>query len=1051
MSCSKRPTEAMTSSRVSDFLICPQSLMSWSHLFLLFLLCHHEVHRAACKPRWMSAQFPCDVSAYNNTKVKFDCRGRHLKEVPRGITHNVTDLDLSENFIKAIKGKDFSKMSNLTWLRLSWANKNRNLTIGKDSFKNLTKLKDLQLAGNSLKEIPANLPVSLKTLQLHNNKILLLDKRGLANLKNLTQLFLSKNCYMWDPCGSSVEIKDDAFADLTSLRDLDLSFNNLTQVPKGLPESLKILSVASNWIQEIHKDDFQNLNSLQQLELQGNCPRCQNAPYPCVTCINISLTIHPDAFKNLTNLESLNLGGNSLKFLKPSWFEKLHKLRELLLSFNFLVTAITQEAAFLRYLPSLERVDLSFNFGFKSYPRTLNLSDEFSNLTSLRTLHLEGLVFQNIEQSTLKPLYGLKNLSALNLGTNFIIHSDSTVFSKFPNLKMIYLAENRLYPIPVTRAPTPKNGFNQRSPLFFKPLTKHPQPTSYEITHSFIKQECFDSGKVLILSSNNLFFISPKQFEGFGDIACLNLSGNGFSAALNGTEFSLLPNLTYLDLSYNRIDLAFDNAFKELRKLKVLDLSYNPHYFKAFGVTLNLNFLKNLPDLQVLNMSHNSIRTLTTKQLHSKSLTELQFAYNSLGVLWKEKDGSYANLFTHLHNLTILDISHNRIAKIPDNIYEALPRNLTKLSIHHNLLTDFSWDKLKFFHQLQILDLGFNSLSSVVGINSNISQSLSFLDLSHNHIFHLENGLFNGPKSLHTLSLSFNKLTTVNISSLMEGPENNIKTLFLNKNPLQCICDSLDFILWIESSPVKIPRLTTAVTCDTPENQKGKPLIYFDIGQCVNDNQALQLYVFTTSFIVVFMFLATATHLFYWDASYITHYLKAKLMGYKSLNSSDNAYDVFVTYDTKDSHVSEWVMRNLRVKLEEDGEKHLPMCLEERDWPPGVPLVDNLTQSIQYSRKTLFVLTEGYVKTGIFKMAMYLAHQRLLDENVDVIVLLMLEPVLQHSHFLRLRKRLCGKSVVEWPRTAAAEPWFWQNLKTVIREDNQVMYNKTYSKYFTNE
>uniref|UniRef100_H2MU17 Toll like receptor 8 n=1 Tax=Oryzias latipes TaxID=8090 RepID=H2MU17_ORYLA len=1039
----------MTSTQVSDFLICLQTLRSWSHLFLLFLFCHHEVHHAACKPRWMSAQFPCDVTAYNTTKVKFDCRGRLLTEVPRGITHNVTDLDLSENFIKAIKGNEFSNMSNLTWLKLSWANKNKNMTIGEDSFKNLTKLKELQLTGIYLKEIPANLPVSLETLELDHNKILLLDRRRLANLKNLTQLFLSQNCYMWDPCGRSVEIEDDTFADLTSLQTLDLSFNNLTQVPKGLPESLKNLSVASNYIQQIHKNDFQNLTNLKELELQGNCPRCQNAPYPCVTCINISLTIHPDAFQNLVNLVTLNLGGNSLKYLKPSWFEKLHKLRELFLSFNFLVNAITQEAAFLRYLPSLVRVDLSFNYALKSYPRTLNLSEEFSNLTSLRTLHLEGLVFQNIEQSTLKSLYGLKNLSALNLGTNFIIHSDSTVFSKFQNLKMIYLAENRLYPVPVTRTPTPRNGYNQRSPLSFKPLTQHSQPTGYEITHAFIKKQCFDSGKVLVLSSNNLFFISPKQFEGYGDIACLNLSGNGFSAALNGTEFSSLPNLTYLDLSYNKIDLAYDNSFKELKKLKVLDLSYNPHYFKAFGLTHNLNFLKNLPDLQVLNMSHNSIHTLTTKQLHSESLTELQFAYNSLGVLWKEKDGSYTKLFTNLHNLTVLEISHNRISKIPDNVYESLPRNLTKLSIHHNLLTDFSWDKLKFFHQLQILDLSFNSLSYIAGINSSITQSLTLLDLSHNHIFHLKDGLFNGPKSLQTLSLSFNKLTLVNSSSF--GDENNIRTLFLHKNPLQCICDSLDFILWIESSPIKIPRLTTAVTCDTPENQKGKPLVYFDIRQCVNDDLALKLYIVTTSIIVVFMLLVTAFPLFYWDFSYITHYLKAKLMGYKSLNFPDNAYDVFVTYDTKDSHVSEWVMSNLRVKLEEDGEKHLPMCLEERDWPPGVPLVDNLMQSIRYSRKTLFVLTEGYVKTGIFKMAMYLAHQRLLDENVDVIVLLMLEPVLQHSHFLRLRKRLCGKSVVEWPRTAAAEPWFWQNLKTVIRKDNQGMYNKTYSKYFTNE
>ncbi|XP_040004586.1 toll-like receptor 8 [Xiphias gladius] len=1021
----------------------------WMHLLLFCLYCRYEIQPASCKPAWMLPQFPCDVTADNTSNIIFDCKGRHLDKVPLGITGNATELILSENYIKHIPVNSLSHLRNLTKLNLSWANKNKELIIDANAFKNLTKLNHLKLTGNCLSNIPRNLPLSVEILELNNNKMLL-DNMSFAGLTNVTHLWISKNCYTWNPCKKSVTVVEGTFAVMTKLQGLDLSFNNLTNVPKGLPRSLSMLKLGSNQIHYISEEDFLGLHNLKILKIQGNCPRCQNAPYPCVPCQNVSLGIHPDAFHNLTQLEILHLGGNSLDHLKPSWFKRLNKLKQLFLSFNFLLQAITQEATFLTYLPKLEKMDLSFNFALKFYPTTLNLSQQFSHLVSLRTLHLQGLVFQNIGPDTLRPLYQLKNLSALNLGTNFIIHTDSTIFSKFPHLKMIYLAENRLYPIPVNSPPHPSDGLNQRSDLSISPFIKpHPKDFAYEISHSLIKKECFDSGRVLILSSNNLFFISPKQFDGYGNIACLNLSGNGFSAALNGTEFSLLPNLTYLDLSFNKIDLAYDNAFKELQKLQVLDLSYNAHYFKAYGITHNLNFTKNLPHLRVLNMSHNAISTLTTKQMYSRSLTELQFTNNYLGTLWKERDGSYNMLFTNLTNLTFLDISQNQITKIPVDVYKYLPRNLTKLRISHNLLTDFDWDTLKWFHQLQILDLSFNSLSEVKGINSNITQTLTFLDLSHNNIFHLDNGFIKGPKSLKTLSLSYNKLTTINQSTFQSRPDNPIRTLFLQRNPFQCTCDSLDFILWIENSDVKIPRLTTEVTCDTPANQRGQALIRFDINQCVNDSKAFLIYSLTASFIIAFMFVVTVAHLFYWDASYVIHYMKAKLKGYRSLNSPDSVYDAFVTYDTRDPHVSEWVLKNLRVKLEEEGEKHLPLCLGERDWPPGVPLVDNLTQSIQYSRKTLFVLTEGYVKTGVFKLAMYLAHQRLLDENVDVIVLLMLEPVLQHSHFLHLRRRLCGKSVVEWPRTAAAEPWFWQNLRSVVRVDNQVMYSKTYSKYFT--
>lgn len=664
---------------------------------------------------------------------------------------------------------------------------------------------------------------------------------------------------------------------------------------------------------------------------------------------------------------------------------------------------------------------------------------------------MEALVFQNVGPDTLKPLYGLRNLSALNLGTNFIIQADSSVFTKFHPLKMIYLAENRLYPTPQKKILNSANRYTQKSDISVSSFIKlPPKDFNFELTHGLIKQECFNSGRVLVLSSNNLFFISQKQFEGYGDIACLNLSGNGFSAAPNGTEFSLLPNLTYLDLSFNKIDLAYDNAFQELKCLEVLDLSYNSHYFISFGVTHNLNFLKHLPVLRVLNMSHNSISTLTTKQMHSRSLAELQFSHNRLGTLWKKGEDSYKTLFTNLINLTILDISWNDIEKIPDDVYEKLPQNLTELRLSNNKITDFLWDSLTYFHQLKILDLSHNSLSDIVGIKKISSLSLTFLYLTHNNIFHLDSLLFNGMKSLETLSLSSNKLSIINQSTFQPRPE-NLKTLYLQKNPFQCTCGSLDFLVWIGKREIKIPRLTTDVRCDTPEKDRHKPLIYFDIDQCVNSDLAFRMYVLTTFFLIVFMFVATVAHLFYWDASYVLHYIKAKMKGYSSLSTQENIYDIFVTYDTKDPQVSEWVMMNLRVKLEEEGEKLLPLCLEERDWPPGVPLVDNLTQSIQNSRKTMFVLTEGYVKTGVFKLAMYLAHQRLLDENVDVIVLLMLEPVLQNSHFLRLRRRLCEESVVEWPRSAAAEPWFWQNLRNIVRVDNQILYSKTYKTLFSSK
>lgn len=1024
-----------------------QAVTCW---MLFFCLCWRQgIQSTGTKPEWMLPQFPCDVYFPNSSYALFDCAGRNLKDVPRGIAENVTELDLSENEIGNVTKDSFSKLQNLTKLNLSWSNRNHILNIVASPFKNLTKLIELRLTGNRLTAVPKNLPQSIRRLWLNNNNVGVLLSLNFFKLSNVTHLWLNKNCYAWTHCSRSVEIPKDSFAHLTKLHSLDLSFNNLKHIPTRLPSSLISLMVHHNIIENIHENDFHGLPNLKSLHLQGNCQRCQNAPFPCTPCKNISLEIHDRAFQNLEQLQVLNLGGNSLTHIKPLWFENLTNLTDLYMSFNLLLKPIITKGLFFKNLRKLERIDLSFNFAHQDYPKMINLSDDFSNLVSLNTLHLEGLVFQTIGPDTLRPLYPLKNLSILNLGTNFIVKSNSSVFENMPQLKMINLAENRLSPIPTKNLNRRNNGYNQ----FPDHLSVSQPKRSYSDDYSYgwdffkrMKKECLNYGKSLSLSANNIFFINPKLFQGYGNITCLNLSHNGFSAALNGTEFSTLHSLKYLDLSYNKIDLAYDFAFQELKNLEVLDLSFNSHYFKAFGVTHNLNFLKNLPTLRVLNMSDNSIAQLFTTYMESSSLVELRFKNNFLGTLWKSKPASRM-LFSHLSSLTTLDISNNNISIIrADEIN--LPHNLTTLYISNNLLTDFTWQWLTKLKRLQTLDLSFNFLTNITGING--SFSLTTLDLSHNQISQLDGGSFSALKSLKVLSLSFNKLTTINQSTFQ--PQNTVETLHLQSNPFQCTCDLLDFFLWIQDSGMKIPRLTTDVKCAEPANQKGKAVINFDINECVNDSLAFFAYIFTSLFITIFMFVTVVSHLFYWDASYILHYMRAKLNGYSSLNSTDSAYDVFVTYDTKDPQVSEWVMTNLRAKLEgeEEGELYLPLCLEERDWVPGVPLVDNLTQSIRYSRKTLFVLTEGYVKTGVFKLAMYLAHQRLLDENVDVIVVLLLEPVLQHSHFLRLRRRLCGRSVLEWPRTAAAEPWFWQNLRNVVRVDNQMLYNKTYLKYFPN-
>ncbi|XP_010191504.1 PREDICTED: toll-like receptor 7 [Mesitornis unicolor] len=190
------------------------------------------------------------------------------------------------------------------------------------------------------------------------------------------------------------------------------------------------------------------------------------------------------------------------------------------------------------------------------------------------------------------------------------------------------------------------------------------------------------------------------------------------------------------------------------------------------------------------------------------------------------------------------------------------------------------------------------------------------------------------------------------------------------------------------------------------------------------------------------MVFTVTNHLYFWDVWYSYHYCAAKLKGYRRLSFPDACYDAFIAYDNGDAAVNEWVLTELVERLEDQKARQYNLCLEERDWLPGQPVFDNLSQSIQLSKKTVFVLTNRYIKSGSFKTTFYMAHQRLLDEKVDVIILIFLEKVLQKSRYVRLRKRLCRSSVLEWPTNPRSQPYFWQCLKNAIATSNTLAYNK---------
>ena len=98
-------------------------------------------------------------------------------------------------------------------------------------------------------------------------------------------------------------------------------------------------------------------------------------------------------------------------------------------------------------------------------------------------------------------------------------------------------------------------------------------------------------------------------------------------------------------------------------------------------------------------------------------------------------------------------------------------------------------------------------------------------------------------------------------------------------------------------------------------------------------------------------------------------------------------YDAFVSYSHRDR---EWVRGWLLPRLEEAG---LRVCIDFRDFEPGLPSLVNMENAVERSQKTLIVLTPAWVDSE------RTAFESLLIQSDD--------PAGRRARMIPLRLKLC--------------------------------------------
>ncbi|XP_028849238.1 toll-like receptor 9 [Denticeps clupeoides] len=1026
--------------------------------------------------------FPCD----NDTSLfSVDCTGRDLIKIPPIRAQSVLSLNLNNNQIKWVQNGALDGVPNLRNFSLMWncppgryqslGTPSCRLQIEDQALASIKDLKVLFLTGNSLTSVPP-LPEGLEILDLQYNNLFHFNKP--LGTPVLQQLLLSKNCFHLNPCNQSFFIHPKVFRGLPQLKNLTLGFNNVTSVPEGLPLSLESLDLKENKIQRIEKDAFVNLNSLRFLNLEWNCQRCDHAAQPCFPCPNNEpLQLDSRAFHSQAgSLTQLSLRGNSICTFPPGLFAPLLRLESLDLSDNLLANAIRNET-FYQELKSVKVLNLVYNYKPHKTFRELVLSPFFVNMSALEALYLGGYFFHSLSDKSLDMLRKLPRLEFLDLRSNFISSCNMSAFRGFRALRRVILAQNLLDFLPSCSArnqewqPQHPNHATDRahgdeshcqdcSSSTNKPLLGGMQKTERGSSQTpstmrdFYRQLC-QQKLYFDMSYNNILTLNASVFEGMEEVECLDLSFNYMSLSPNGKQFKPLRSLVYLNLAHNRINMYFDEAFKELQgTLRALDLSNNEFHFMMVGMGHRFTFLSNLTALEALSLANNQIKYRITNNLTSSSLRFLSFSGNYLNVMWDMSD-QYVHFFQGLTNLTHLDISYNNLKSFSPDVLVNLPLSLQHLRMDNNMLNYFPWANITALPRLCYLNLSKNSLSKLPDFVVGFGRDFEGLDLSHNQISSLPKDFFSQMAELRTLLLNNNQLKLLEAQSLPAPLHvgSMLRTLTLHSNPFACSCLTSWFADYLRQTAITIPQLTTAVRCGFPESQEGVSVLSVDPRSCQEIFGGVA-FLCTLLLTVTLTAIPLLQSLYGWDLWYCVQVLWAGHKGYSHLQGSLGAhaeYDAFVVFDTADQAVGDWIYHELVASLESQGRRTFRLCLEERDWVPGFSCIENLHAAVNNSRKTVFVLANRGQVSGVVRQAFLLVQQRLLDEKVDVAVLVLLDPLFPKLKYLKMRKRLCRKSVLSWPSNPRAQPLFWNKLRTALASDNVRSYDQKIAESFMSD
>ncbi|CAH0562579.1 unnamed protein product [Brassicogethes aeneus] len=309
-------------------------------------------------------------------------------------------LDFSNNNLGNVR---FTNIISLTTLRLN----NCNLRSIEGIFQPKNILRDVYLANNNIRSIPANLVAEkLEILDLTNAGIFNISETAFAGMPYLNELILKHNIRL-----KNIRLQSN------SLISIDASGCSLEHVPEGDFSRIEIINLSGNKITMLKSKTFERLYTTQVLTAnfsENSISKIYDGAFNNALFLNIDLSfnriaeIPENLFTSQTKLVKLNLSHNfiqvvswtidNLLYLDISYneiknidvgdFQNMPKLESLIMRRNF-ISIIPDNT----YLPKLKYLDVSLCKIRKLTNKT------FADMDSLRILDLRSNQLSSVNPS----------------------------------------------------------------------------------------------------------------------------------------------------------------------------------------------------------------------------------------------------------------------------------------------------------------------------------------------------------------------------------------------------------------------------------------------------------------------------------------------------------------------------------------------------------------------------------------------------------------------------------------------------------------------------